>query len=162
MEKNKRYYAYNFLIGDVLLLIDTKTKECQFYNTNLGGQIYNLRDTKRQNLCGKIRGLLTRMKNKSYSLENAYTIDAYLYFHFFTEEQKQLFCTPHGVDKLERDLLAYGNDLFDVLREMAFKVYDLEGRVRTEDFYGQTREQMLEYIDSQINEMKARNESEKE
>lgn len=37
----KRYYVYNFLIGDPVV-VDTKEKTLAFYGRNIYGQIYNL------------------------------------------------------------------------------------------------------------------------
>ena len=143
MSDIKRYYVYDYLIGQHFLLIDTQTKELQFYNTNLYGQIYNLEKHERQKITPqKLNGLLKRLKNRTYSFENSYVIDKYLYEHFFTKQQKQETYKPFMFENVHNGLITSGNDFKKVLKDMAIKIYEASNN--------KINEQYLQYIDTEL------------
>ena len=140
---NTRYYVYDYVIGQHFLLIDTQTKELQFYDTNLYGQIYNLEKHERQKITPqKLNGLLKRLKNHTYSFENSYVIDKYLYEHFFTEQQKQETYKPCDFEDTRKKLITSGNDLKQVLKDMAINIYKSNNN--------ECNEQYLQYIDTEL------------
>jgi len=87
--ENKRYIAYDFLIGSPIL-IDTKEKILNFYRHNIYGQIYNLKNPEMYKVTTRtINGLIKRSKNPDYFFKNAKSIDRYIYSHLMTKEQQE-------------------------------------------------------------------------
>lgn len=140
-----RYYVYDYLINQHFLLIDTEQKQAYLYDTNIYGQIYNIKNPTIINIKDKLRGFLRRVKN-GYNYATAYVLDKFLFNHFLTEEEQQRINKDYLFEIKPTILITCGNDFKSILKEMCLKAYDGEDRDITENSMHKTREQLLAYI----------------
>ena len=85
-----RYHVYSLLLSEILF-IDAVEKKMTVYNSNLFGQLYNLKTGGKEAVVSKARiaGLIRRMKNRSFSVSNSYTIDPFIFKFLLTDEQRK-------------------------------------------------------------------------
>ena len=120
----KRYYVYDFVIGEPVL-IDREQNTLTFYHNNIYGQLYDLEKGGEVFQVTKTiqSGLIRRLNGKSYSYANSKAVDRFVYHLLFTDEQKAK-CTRSAHPLNEKELIASGNELADVIETMCEFVYE--------------------------------------
>lgn len=85
-----RYHVYALLCSEILF-IDTVEKKMTVYNSNLFGQLYNLKTGGKEANISKrrIAGLIRRMKNRNVGPSNSYVIDPFIFKYLLTDEQRK-------------------------------------------------------------------------
>lgn len=85
-----RYHVYSILCSEILF-IDTEEKKMTVYNSNLFGQLYNLKTGGKDATVTKkrIAGLIRRMKNRNISSTNSYVVDPFIFKYLLTDEQRE-------------------------------------------------------------------------
>lgn len=125
----KRYYVYDFCIGSPIL-IDTKEKTITNYSSNIYGQIYNLDQEHEKVSKQRINGLIKRLNNRNYR-DNSLVIDRYIYNYIMTEEQR-CRCL-RSVSLNEREFIASGDNLKEVIETMCIWVYEYDNKINESD-----------------------------
>jgi hypothetical protein len=139
----KRYYVYNFLIGDPVV-VDTKEKTLAFYGRNIYGQIYNLDSPDITKITPqRVSGLTKRLNNGNYSYKNSYAIDTYIYYHIMTSQQKDK-CNRSAYNPIPNEFITSGNNLKKVLEEMCLWAFYYDKPIKNDD---QTKNYYKKYLD---------------
>ena len=97
-----------------------------FYDRNIYGQIYNLKEPEHHVVdASKINELIRRMKNRDYNYLTAKVVDGYIYTYLMSPEQ-QAMCGRkpelHASDKL----ITASDDYAEAITKMCETVYDEE------------------------------------
>lgn len=140
----KRYYVYDFLIGNPIL-IDTKEKTITYYNSNIYGQIYNLDQEHEKVSKQRISGLIKRLNSRSYNTLDGYVIDRYIYNYIMTEEQRNK-CS-RSVSLNENDFITSGDNYKEVIEKMCIWVYEYNNKKEDMD------EDLRDYYKSYLNKI---------
>lgn len=129
----KRYYMHKFLLDDPIL-IDTKEKTFTFYKTNIYGQIYNLDEKPKKVTKQRINGLIRRLNNGKYNSMDGYVVDQYVYNYIMDDEQRSK--CKRSIS-LEKNLIAAGDDLKEVLEATCKHILNNSGNAKTDnvDYY---------------------------
>ena len=121
----KRYVAYDFLIGNPVL-IDRVENSMTFYHRNLYGQIYDLNNPERHVIdMRKINGLIKRTNNSDYSFANSKVVDGYIYKYIMTPEQ-QAMCGRTPSIFGWKDFITSTDDYAQAIKTMCEWVYEDE------------------------------------
>ena len=120
----KRYYVYDFVIGEPVL-IDREQNTLTFYHNNIYGQLYDLEKGGEVFEVTKSvqNGLIRRLNGRSYSFSNAKAVDQFIYHLLFTEEQKAK-CIRSAHNLNEKELIASSDELTEVIKAMCEFVYE--------------------------------------
>lgn len=150
--KMERFYAYDYLIGDPIL-VDTEEKTLTFFSVNIHGQLYDLESGGDQVKISKAKmnGLIKRLNHPKYSYSNSLAIDPYVFHLLLTEEQREK-CKRIASAIKQKELYASGNDYKEVITTMCEKVFDQHYNGNEEN-KATTKEKLMEYYSDVINQL---------
>lgn len=119
----KRYIVHDFLIG-APILVDRVENTLTFYDHNIYGQIYNLKNPEHHVIgAKKINGLIGRANNPDYSFANSFVADSYIYQYIMTPEQ-QAMCRRKLDIPGWNELITATNDYAEAIKTMCEWVYE--------------------------------------
>ena len=141
----KRYVAHDFLIGHPVL-IDRLEKTMTFYNHNIYGQIYNLKDPERHVIsANRINGLIRRTNNYDYSFTNSFSVDGYIYKYLMSPEQQAMCGRKPDIPGWNK-MITETDDYTGAIKTMCEWVYENEYRGDLGDKDAE-RGRLLKYCD---------------
>ncbi|MGF7535490.1 hypothetical protein AAGG74_17700 [Bacillus mexicanus] len=150
----ERYYAYDFGLKSPII-IDTLEKVITFYNTNIHGQIYNLKDG--GETCkistAKINGLIERLNSGKYSYSNSLVIDKYIYHFIMTDEQREK-CIRKPGNLRTKDFYGSGDNLKNIIKIMCEKTFEktyVWKNTVSEEIQEKDRSEYMIYVQGYLN-----------
>jgi hypothetical protein len=121
----KRYVVHDFSIGSPVL-IDRMENTMTFYDHNIYGQIYNLKNPEHHTIDAKrINGLIKRTNNPDYSFANSKAVDGYIYKYILTPEQ-QAMCRRTPYIPGYSELITATDSKAEAIKAMCEWVYEHE------------------------------------
>jgi hypothetical protein len=152
IDANKRYHAYDFLIGSPVL-IDREAKTLSLYHKNLNGQLFNLKNPEITDADAKmISSLIRRTSNENYGFSTSKVVDGFLYQHLMTPEQQARCRRKPEISTLSPKIVAT-DDFNEAVKVMCEWAYDYEYSDKREN--APDRETTLKYCRDYIAEQKA-------
>ena len=119
----KRYVVHDFLIGSPVL-VDRVDNTMTFYDHNIYGQIYNLKNPEQHAIDAKrINGLIKRTNNPDYNFANSKAVDGYIYEYIMTPEQ-QAMCRRTPYIPKWNELIIATDDKPEAIKTMCEYVYE--------------------------------------
>lgn len=141
----KRYVVHDFLIGNPVL-IDRVDNTMTFYDSNIYGQIYNLKNPEHYVIDSRrINGLIKRTNNPDYSFANSKAVDGYIYKYILTPEQ-QAMCRRTPSIPGWNELIITTDSKTEAIKTMCEYVYEHEFTPQLGDKDAE-RGRLLKYCD---------------
>jgi len=116
-----KYHVYEWTYNDYIL-IDTETREVQFFATNYENKMgqYHIDNPKKSTISKqKISGLIKRSQ-KFMDMENSFVIDKYIY-HLLMDDEQRGRCGKYNssiLDIKQEKFITSGNDYLSVIQDM--------------------------------------------
>ena len=144
----ERYIAYDFLIGNPIL-IDRAEKTLTLFRHNIYGQIYNLATAQPRHIGRQqIDGLIRRTANPNYGFYTAKVIDSYIYAYFMTPAQRARCERTPDTHSLHKTITAT-DDYGEAIRDICEWVYENEYCVQLGE-KEERREELLQYYKNHL------------
>lgn len=143
--EGKRFIAHDFLIGSPIL-IDRAERTFTFYHKNLYGQVADLDNPSRKQVSDRqVSGLVKRLNNPSYSLENSRVVDQFIYHYLMTDEQRAA-CrySPYN----DNSFITASDSYSEAIRGMCAWVFDDASKYAPA--MPESRDKMLAYCEKHL------------